>query len=220
MCIICTGEIYSTDLDLIRIDTWCCQTVTSKKLHEVLYQCKNLEVLKCQNCKSLTCLDLSKNKYLKEVICDNCPSLISINLEENKNLQTLYCFCCISLTSIDLYKNDKLVLFGCSGSKSLTCINLQECKNLEMLYCSFCRILTSLSIHHSEIERKSYHGTPWITQNEDFSNNLQRLIKIQKWYRRTLIIKYMKSQEFIEWIYNPSNIGGRLYKKWLLKNLK
>jgi len=46
---------------------------------------------------------------------------------------------------------------------------------------------------------------------------LQRLIKIQKWYRKLLIIKYMKSQEFIEWFYNPSNIGGKYHKLKLLK---
>jgi len=27
----------------------------------------------------------------------------------------------------------------------------------------------------------------------------------------------MKSKQFIEWIYNPNNIGGRLYKFKLLK---
>jgi len=43
---------------------------------------------------------------------------------------------------------------------------------------------------------------------------------MQRWYKRMLIIKYMKSKQFIEWIYSPDNIGGRLYKKWLLKNLK
>jgi len=72
----------------------------------------------------------------------------------------------------------------------------------------------------SNIENIHYSKCNWISLNEDFSNNLQNLIKIQKWYRKLLLIKYLKSQEFIEWIYSPDNIGGRLYKKWLLKNLK
>ena len=137
MCIICTGEIYKQNLNILTLlDVSSCPNLTSEKLQEILIQCKNLETLWCNDCTSLTSLDLRNNIEIK-------------------------------------YK----------------------------------------SIHYSS-------KCPWISQNEGFSSNLQRLIKLQRWCRRILLIKYLKSKQFIEWIYNPSNIGGRLYKKWLFKNLK
>ena len=109
---------------------------------------------------------------------------------------------CIICTG-EIYKQnlDTLQVLNVSDCESLTSEKLQEvliqCKNLETLYCYNCTSLTSLDLP------KGYRGNidcskrPWITQNKEFSSNLQRLIKIQKWYRKLLIIKYMKSQEFI-----------------------
>ena len=112
----------------------------------------------------------------------------------------------------------------CSHFTSLTSLDLRSNINLTELWCSSCTSLTSLDLRNNiEIKYKSIHYSskcPWISQNEGFSSNLQRLIKLQRWCRRILLIKYLKSKQFIEWIYNPSNIGGRLYKKWLFKNLK
>jgi len=152
-----------------------------------------------------------------------CRNLTSEKLQEIliqcKNLSSLYCYNCISLASLDLQENKKLTSVHCDNCKSLTSINIPENINLS-LWCFNCPSLTSLNLpkgYHGHID---YSDCPWISQNEDFINNLQRLIKIQRWYRKLLIIKYLKSQEFIEWVYAPDNIGGRLYKKWLLKNLK
>ena len=106
---------------------------------------------------------------------------------------------CIICTG-EIYKQNlnTLTELNISYCSNLTSEKLQEiltqCKNLIELRCDVCKSLTSL--------------------------NLQNLIKLQRWYRKIVIIKYMKSQQFIEWIYAPNNIGGRLYKKWLLKNLK
>ena len=198
MCIICTKKINDKNLyTLTELNVSCCSNLTSEKLQKILIQCKNLKELGCNSCTSLTSLDLRSNIKLTRLWCNNCTSLTSLDLH-SVNLTILWCYNCRSLTNLDLRKN----------------------KYLTTLWCYNCTSLTSLDLP------KGYHGyidcsdCPWITQNKEFSSNLQRLIIIQKWYRKLLIIKYMKSQEFIEWIYSPNNIGGRLYKKWLLKNLK
>jgi len=181
MCIICTKEIYKENLNtLIKLNISSCPNLTSEKLQEILIQCKNLEIL--------------------------------------------WCYLCTSLTSLDLRSNINLVILGCSDCSSLTSIDLQSisegvtskgCIKLITLYCSECTSLTSLNLPKEYEGCVDYFNCPWICQNEDFSSNLQRLIKLQRWYRRILIIKYLKSLEFVEWIYNPSNIGGKSCKKHL-----
>jgi len=111
-------------------------------------------------------------------------------------------------------------MLRCSHCTSLTSLDLRNSIKLETLYCYNCTSLTNLQLFKSNITNLDCDYCPWISLNEDFSSNLQNLIKLQRWYRKIVIIKYMKSQQFIEWIYAPNNIGGRLYKKWLLKNLK
>jgi len=207
MCIICTGEIYNENLNTLQIlDVAYCPDLTSEKLQEVLIQCKNLKSLDCSDCMSLTSIDLRKNINLTILWCSNCTSLTSIDLRSRSegvtskgciNLKELFCYNCPFLTSLDLRSNINLTRLWCHSCTSLTSLNLLS--NIE-------------NIHHSRC--------PWIIQNKKFSSNLQRLIKIQKWYRKLLLIKYMKSQEFIEWIYNPSNIGGKCHKLKLLKEFK
>jgi len=223
-----------------------CTSLTSLDLRSNI----NLKELYCNSCTSLTSLDLRNNINLKELYCNSCTSLTSLDLRNNSegvtsfgciNLKKLYCNSCTSLTSLDLRSNINLVTLKCSRT-SLISIDLRSNIKLKELNCSFCKSLTSLDLRNNiNLKKlrcfdckyltsldlpKKYKGCInhsdcyWIIQNKYFSINLQRLIRIQRWYRRTLIIKYMKSNQFIEWIYNPSNIGGRLYKKWLLKNLK
>ena len=243
MCIICTGEIYKENLNtLTELNVVNCSNLTSEKLQEVLIQCKNLETLWCFNCPSLTSLDLRNNINLPTLQCSYCTSLTSLDLRNNINLTRLYCHSCTSLTSLDLRNNINLTRLYCHSCTSLTSLDLRNNKNLSILYCHSCIFLTSLDLRNNKkLETlgcssctsltslnlpKGYHGDinysncPWIIQNTEFSNNLQKLIKLQKWYRKLVLIKYMKSKQFIEWVYAPNNIGGSLYKKWLLKNLK
>jgi len=274
MCIICTGKIYKQNLNtLTELSVSYCLNLTSEKLQEILIRCKNLEKLYCNDCISLTSLDLRNNKNLTTLGCSYCKSLTSLDLLNNinlkeldchycksltsldlwssseevtsfgcVNLEMLYCYSCTSLTSLDLRNNINLMTLWCYGCSSLTSLDLRKNKNLQNLHCYACSSLTSLDLRKNKNlqnllcssckslinlklpkEYKGYinrYDCPWIIQNKKFSSNLQRLIKIQKWYRKLVIIKYMKSQEFIEWVYSPTNIGGRLYKKWLLKNLK
>ena len=213
LCYNCTSL---TSLDLrsnINLKTlWCdnCSSLTSLDLRSssegiTSFGCINLTTLRCVNCTSLTSLDLRSNINLKTLWCDNCTSLISLDLRNNSegvtsfgciNLATLGCNSCTSLTSLDLRNNIKLTILRCDNCISLTSLDLPKEYN-GYIDCSNC---------------------PWITQNKDFSNNYQNLIKLQRWYRKLVIIKYMKSQEFIEWFYNPNNIGGKCHKKSLLNS--
>jgi len=229
MCIICTGKIYKQNLNtLLELNISFCLDLTSEKLQEILIQCKNLTTLYCYSCKSLTNLNLRSNINLTELWCSSCTSLTSLDLLSSSegvtsfgcvNLTTLRCSCCTSLTSLDLWSVN-LTTLQCNYCISLTSLDLRNNINLKELWCYNCTSLTSLDLWNNfKLDYKYINccKCPWITQNKDFPSNLQRLIRIQKWYRRILLIKYMKSQEFIEWIYAPNNIGGKCYKLKLLK---
>jgi len=208
MCIICTGKIHNENLNtLLELNVSYCPNLTSEKLQEILIQCKNLKQLWCSYCKSLTSLDLRNNINLVTLLC-YFTSLTSLDLRSSS--EGVASFGCINLATLD-----------CSNCTSLTSLDLRNNINLRILECSNCTSLTSLDLR-SNIEIKyilfQYYKCPWITQYKDFSNNLQRLIKLQRWYRKLLLIRYMKSKQFIEWIYNPSNIGGKSHKLRLLKN--
>ena len=219
MCIICDSKNkHKTNLDrFIRLNVSSCKVLTSEKLQEILNQCKNLRELQCSYCSSLTSLELRNNTNLEKLQCYHCISLTSLNLQENKNLRLLSCFNCISLTSLNLRNNINLIQLWCFSCISLTSLHLRSNKKLKELRCDSCDSLTSLYLQEKYYSCIYYFNCPWIVQNKYFTDNLQNLIKLQRWWKRLLIIKYLKSLEFVEWFYNPNNIGGRLHKLKLLK---
>jgi len=215
MCIICTGEIYEENFKCLQVlDISHCKIITSEKLQEILIQCKNLEKLRCKYCFSLTSLDLRDNKILTTLLCRDCTQLVSLfippNLRELSFFNTL-------VENVDFSHSRSLTHLA--PNESVKSLDLSNCKNLYHLDVSYCRFLTNILLNRVPLDLPSY-DCPWISQNDCFSSNLQSLIKLQKWYRRLLIIKYMKSQEFIEWVYAPDNIGGRFHKLKLIKEFK
>jgi len=227
MCIICKGSIYIINIYEIRIlNVSGCKVLTSEKLQEILTQCKSLKDLYC-NCCNITSLNLRENKYIEHISCIECQYLSSINLRSNINLTTLWCNDCTSLTSLDLQECINLTTLRCYNCISLTSLDLLSnsegvtslgCINLVTLWCYNCTSLTSLKFC-KKLKSLCLRNCRWISQNDDFSSNLQRLTKIQRWYRRLVLIKYIKSREFVEWIYNPNNIGGKFCKKNLLREI-
>ena len=224
-CTSLTSLDLRSNINLIELHCYSCTSLTSLDLRSNI----NLIGLYCYNCSSLTSIDLRSSSEgvtsfgcinLTKLGCSSCTSLTSLDLRNNIKLEVLDCASCTSLTSLDLRSNINLITFGCHSCTSLISLDLRSNINLIELDCFYCTSLTNLDLP------KGYHGDidcsncAWISQNEEFLSNLQRLIKLQRWYRKLVLIKYLKSQEFIEWVYSPNNIGGRLYKKWLLKNLK
>jgi len=213
MCIICTREIEDENLyTLTDLNVANCLNLTSEKLQEILSQCKNLKELKCSNCRYLTSLDLRKNINLENLHCYCCKSLVSIKIPTSLR------FILFFNTLVENVNFSKCIYLESFVSNELMkSIDLSSCVNLELINTIGCRMLTNISLYKTPSIFLS-GDCPWITQNKNFTYNLRNLIIIQRWYRRLVLIKYMKSQEFIEWIYNPSNIGGLSYKKKLLKD--
>ena len=103
-------------------------------------------------------------------------------------------------------------ILDCSGCKSLT--SLPSLPNVISLDCSRCTSLTSLP-SLSSVTFLYCRGCTWLDHRSNFkySNNIVMLVKIERWYKRMIWYRYIKSKEFVEWCYHPDNIGGRQAKK-------
>jgi len=159
-------------------------------------------------------LDISCLTYLDRLDCGYCKNLKEIKIY-NKVLNWIDCRKC-PVKNIDI-SNCQIIQYILLANCPIESLDISKCKFIALIDISYCRFLLKISSTH---QHTAYDSCPWIPQNKEFPDNLQNLIRIQRWYRRILIIKYIKSREFIEWIYTPNNIGGLLYKKHLLNSLK
>jgi hypothetical protein len=149
---------------------------------------KNEDALVCRGCTLLTILPDIPN--VKVLICVGCTSLTT--LPEMPNVTSLYCYDCSSLTSLPEMPNGRLI--SCYNCTSLT--TLPKMLDNIVLYCNECTWL-------------------YTSHNTKYDNNIRCLITLQRQYRHVIMRRYLTSREFIEWIYSPDNIGGKIVKKSL-----
>src|SRR5438105_3399113 len=158
----------------------------------------------CIICKST----LDQLNQLITLDCDGCTSLTSI--PQLNQLTTLDCWGCTSLTSI-LQLNQLTTLY-CSKCTSLTCI--PQLNQLTTLYCWECTSLTF--IPNNQYIYVNTVGCKWLDENNHkFLPVLQRFIKKNFQYWR--FKRILKDKRFIEWLYQPNEIGGKFSKKQLSK---
>ena len=142
------------------------------------------------------------------LVVSGCTSLTSI--PEIPNVIILICRGCTSLTSLP--DMSRLISLVCDDCTSLT--SLPKMSKLISLSCSGCRLLTSVStMIHGRMY--NYYNCPWLEyeNNVCYYKNVSKLIRLQRWYRRMIWCRYLASKEFIEWCYQPDNVGGKYAKK-------
>ena len=103
--------------------------------------CKNIKILKCQNC-DLTSLDIHDDAKLELLLCSGNSRLTTINVAENA-LKRLECANC-DLSTLSVTSNPNLNYLDCSGNK-LETIDLSSNPALKELYC-YSNRLTSLDL--------------------------------------------------------------------------
>ena len=98
----------------------------------------------------------------------------------------------------------------CSGCALLT--SLPKIPNATNLNCSGCTSLTSLS-SLPNVTALYCGGCTWLNhRNSNYTINISKLTRLQRWYRRMVWCRYLSSKEFIEWCYHPDNVGGKRAK--------
>jgi hypothetical protein len=203
---------------------------------------ENTRELDCSGCPRLQTLPENLGK-LKELNCNYCPNLRQLSDNLGK-LEILYCYNCLLLQNLpeclgnlkyldcarcprlqklpdNLGKLEILWCYSCPLLQSLPVDTTLECLgNLKELNCRNCPLLQKLP---ENLRYLSCRGCHWLnhSQNPDYNSNIQKLIILQNFVRKYLkyrrFVKYVNSKAFIEWIYDPERIGGRLSKKSLEK---
>lgn len=127
--------------------------------------CKNIRILKCQNC-DLTELDIHDDAKLEMLLCSGNSRLQTLNVQENA-LKRLECANC-DLSTLNAHSNPALNYLDCSGNK-LTTLDVSSNTDLEQLYC-YSNQLTSLNLSHNTKLKKlriSHNSIPTL----DLTNN-------------------------------------------------
>ncbi len=164
-----------------------------------------LTLLNCEKCISL------KNIKINSLITLRCGYCNFDSVDFMTLLESLFCNNCSNLKSIT---NKKLKILSCYQCNLLTTIS---CEKLKECICEKCNMLTFIKFPNnmnllkiSECKWLEYH-------NLNFNYNILKLKIIQKFCRNNfkyfLFNRYTKSKEFIEWIYSPKRIGGKIEKR-------
>ena len=155
--------------------------------------------------------DLSQ---LTTLIIENCPLITNITLLPN--LTTLYCIKLPLLTNIPLLP--KLTRLYYDDCPLLT--NIPLLPNLTHLYCDKLPLITNLPILPS-VTIIECSNCPWLPIDMDntYDDNIQNLIILQRWFKKSLLAKGLirRSIQIAPYWYDPNAHGGFFHKKHMLE---
>ena len=130
--------------------------------------------------------------------CWGCTALTLIP-DTLTSLRYLNCFDCTALTSIP----DTLI-------------------SLRTLHCQGCTALTSIPDTLRSLRHLECRGCTWLPRGVGdlyFSENVKKLVTLQRWTRRHLrywrLRRWFRSEVFARWFYSPDQVGGRISKHQL-----
>lgn len=186
--------------------------------------CCKIDLWKCarlENIKNINADYITDTNYINILKIHACKQLRHI--EPMENLRELYIFHCPAIYNLNGFKQLKfcIVLNNLSNLMSITDCNMQNIVHPSIINCGMLIMGATRNV--------DYVGCKWIyntddincIKNAEYNLRLKSVIKCQKIIRNKLIKigwkKYLKSKQFIEWIYNPNNIGGFYEKKKFTK---
>lgn len=190
MCIVCNCERNKIDITKVFklrvLDISGCHFVKSIGIID------GVEQINCRDCIGLENLFLEESKNLRNLDCRGCVRLKSI--PKINGLINLYCERCYNLESIG--ESESLKLIHCSKCPKLK--SIPDIK-LDILSCENCQMLVKIPFCRSTIK----YDCPWL-----IDKNIEKLIKLQRWFQNVKKSKYLHSNEFRQFFYSPSGFGG------------
>ncbi len=228
MCIICTEEYKNIEglqilncfacLDLIKLPV----IPGLKKLF--CYYCPNLEeipnipgleILACKDCPKLK--EIPVIAGLQQLYFNDCPKLEEIPVI--LGLKSLICYNCQNLKEIPEISG--MCEFACIKCRSVVKIpKYLSCKYLGKMYYTLVHFIgTSLFDIHGNRRVISTDffliNMPWITQNPDYEENLEKLRFLQKKFKRRYTGKKLEAliPQISEIYYSPGCKGYELAKR-------
>ena len=157
-----------------------------------------------------------KLKGVTRLVIDDCKTITSV--PNIKGLKYLSCRRCTSLEYIH-------VIQGLEYLNVNDCVSLKEIPYIhELLQLSVCGCRSLFTFPEPDtLISLAYSVTPWLDANHNKQSNIDKLIIIQKLFRKWLpfrrLRKFVKSREFVEWYYHPDNKGGIVSKKMIVNTM-
>lgn len=210
----------------------------------MIYPSKSIYELRISNCNNIK--DISRfynlvSIYIREVPIQFIPQyenlrILSIykndfinTIQSYPNLTYLFLYFSNNIEEISyLPKLKKSEIIGCENIKyilSLPNVRIFEISytdNIDKLELPNSTLFYTLSYKYQIYHR--FIGKQYPRDGYGLTNNMYKLIKLQKWIRKYLyykrFVKYIKSKEFNQWFYHPNGIGGRTHIKYIYKMLE
>jgi len=200
-----------------------------------LYYCEKFEILNVSlpkivkltlyNLPSISVIENFNFPSLKELYTDSCVNLKSIS----GNFPNLYKLCvdrCVNLKTLpdNIGNVEKLICSDCVELESIP-DNFQK---VWLLYCKNCIKLHSLpkmpELFWFDNRGCTFLDCTFPDCHETFIENVKSLVKLQKFARKYVkycrFKRFITSKNFIEWIYAPERIGGKLSKKQIQSSIR
>jgi len=88
--------------------------------------------------------------------------------------------------------------------------------NIEEIDCTESRLI--LDNPNVNVKKMTYENCPWLNVNEEYKENLNKVILIQRLFRKNVLIRGILrvSKQIIPIWWDPECKGGYMYKKELL----
>lgn len=195
MCLICDYDeftLWSNSTTVIDCDG--CPKLT------IIYPIRGLKKLICSGCHNLT--TIYPIKGLKELYCAKCPNLESI--PNIKGLETLTCSESQYIESIPAIE----------GLKNLSCYDCYYLDNIPFIEGLEFIVYSDNLKQISKIKSLKcvFYKSKYII--------IEKIIKLQRWFRNIKRSKYLLSDEFKQFFYSPTGFGGYKSKLRSLKHFE
>jgi len=186
MCLVCECRKNNNYFRILHIETLDCSFCEKVQEIPIIH---SLKILYCEGCSNLR--KIGRYNSLLELDCRMCPELEEIG--PFPVIKDIDCWNCPKLKKI--HHSPLLKSLGCG-----LCNSLLEIPNVQYdeLF-----LWSNPFMNHSK--------NLWYSNNVKLLTVLQKFVRKHQKYRR--FQKYTNSKEFIEWIYAPERIGGKLSKR-------
>lgn len=175
----------------------------------------NIEGITELYCSNTNVINIPNIKGLKLLWCYGCPELIQIPAIEG--LTDLWCHDCPELIQIPIITD--LIELWCFKCPKIT--KIPDIKELHILYCVDCINITEIT-NIKSLDYLDCNGCMWINyKNNNYKNNIKKLIRSQCWFKSYTIGKKLSSmiRSITEIYYNPMYKGGYIAKRDILRSI-
>jgi hypothetical protein len=214
MCIICETP-YEELKNVSNIHCFRCKNL--KSIPDFL----NADLVYINGCPNLETFETNLPR-LKFLECWDCPKLQKIDVKKASSLRTIKCYFLNNLRIIsgDISNIREICISSCAKLEKVGDIKSSSSSSSSYFSCDRCISLREIGVEKFSALSVNFNACPFLEHlqiNPKCSKNFRNFSilqqKVKKYIRYRRFVKFINSKAFIEWIYAPERIGGKLAKR-------